>query len=39
MRFRSTPMILWRAVANYLDGAGAGQAKLAGLIRRSNGFA
>lgn len=29
----------WRAVADFLDGAGSGQAKLSGLIRRSNGFA
>lgn len=29
----------WRAVADHLDGTGQGQARLAGLIRRSNGFA
>lgn len=29
----------WRTVADRLDGAGSGRAKLAGMIRRSNGFA
>lgn len=29
----------WRAVADHLNGTGQGQARLAGLIRRSNGFA